>query len=124
MVGNIGPNLAIELSDDAILYLQGHWLLDYTIYGAPFPEDDDGDEQFNGLPAPHSFPSTEFTLSRLPNSGEVLQICVVGEYLPPEPAIEALKRTHQFQPSELFRGPVRRLRWLLTIAAKSAGRQC
>lgn len=104
MVGNTGPNLAIDIGDEKILYLQGQWLYDCGIYGVESPENDDGDEMFNDLPAPHSFPCSEFTLSRFPNTGEVLRICVVGDYLPPEATVEALKAEHQFQPSELFSG--------------------
>jgi hypothetical protein len=104
MVGNIGPNLAIDIGDEKILYLQGQWLYDCDIYGAESPENDEGDELFNGLPAPHSFPCSEFTISRLPNSGEVLHIRVAGNYLPPETPVEALKPEHRFQPSELFKG--------------------
>ena len=106
MVGNTGPNLAIDLGDETILYLQGQWLYDADIYGAAVSQDDEGDELFNGLPAPHSFPCSEFTISRLPHSGEVLRIRVVGDYLQPEPAVEALKSEHEFQPSELFSGSI------------------
>jgi hypothetical protein len=104
MVGNIVPNLAIDIGNEKILYLQGQWLYDRGIFGAESPENDEGDEMFNGLPAPHSFPCSEFTLTRLPSTGEVLQICVVGDYLPPEAPVETLKAEHQFQPSELFSG--------------------
>ncbi len=106
MVGNIGPNLAIELNSESVLYLQGQWLSDNSVYNAPIPENDDGDEKFNGLPSPHAFPSTEFTLIRLPNSGEVLQIQVSGEYVHQEPAVKALQQHHRFQPSEIFSGQV------------------
>lgn len=104
MVGNIGPNLAIDIGYDKILFLQGQWLYDCQIYGAQSPENDEGDELFNGLPAPHSFPCSEFTISRLPSTGEVLHIHVAGDYLSPEAPVEALKSEHQFQPSELFSG--------------------
>ena len=104
MVGNTRPNLAIDMAT-MILYLQGQWLYDPDIYGAP-PRDDEGDELFNGLPAPHSFPCSEFTITRLPHSGEVLRIQIVGNYLQPEPAVEALKSEHEFQPSELFSGSI------------------
>ena len=104
MLGNIGPNLAIDIGNEKILYLQGQWLYDCKVYGANSPENDDGDEVFNGLPAPHSFPCSEFTISRLPNTGEVLHIHVAGVDLPPEAVVEALKSQHQFQPSELFVG--------------------
>lgn len=106
MIGNIGPNLAIDIGDGMILYLQGKWLYDADIYGAAVQQDDEGDELFNGFPPPHSFPCSEFTISRLPHSGEVLRIHVVGKYLQPEPAVEALKSEHEFQPSELFSGSI------------------
>jgi len=106
MVGNVGPNLAVDIGDDKILYIQGQWLYACDIYGAASPENDEGDELFNGLPASHSFPCSEFTISRLQNTGEVLHIHVAGDYLPPEAPVEALKSEHQFQPSELFSGSV------------------
>ncbi|GAB5440682.1 MAG: hypothetical protein Fues2KO_10310 [Fuerstiella sp.] len=106
MIGNIGPNLAIELSDESVLYLQGQWLLNESIFRAPVPKNDEGDDRLNGLPDPHSFPSAEFTLTRLPHSGEVLRIDVQGEYQPPGPAVDALKKHYRFQPSEIFSGPI------------------
>lgn len=106
MVGNTGPNLAIDIGNERILYLQGQWLYDCDIYGAASPENDEADELFNGLPTPHSFPSSEFTISRLPNSGEVLRIQVSGDHVRPETSVDALKPEHRFQPSELFSGSI------------------
>ena len=74
MLGNLGPNLAIDIGDDKILYLQGQWLYDSEIYGANAPENDEGDDSYSGHPAPHSFPSFEFKISRWPNSGRVFQV--------------------------------------------------
>jgi hypothetical protein len=113
IVGNTGPNLAIDIGDETILYLQGQWLYDCNIYGAESPENDEGDERFNGLPAPHSFPCTEFTISRLPSSGEVLRIKVGGDYIQPEAPVDALKPEHEFQPSELFCGSVEEIAGVL-----------
>ena len=62
------------------------------------------DEFFNGLPTPNSFPSTEFTVSRFPNSGEVVGIRVAGEYVAPECEVEALKSEYEFGNSELLDG--------------------
>ena len=106
MVGNTGPNLAIDIGDAKILYLQGQWLYDCDIYGAEHREGDEGDEQFNRLPAPYSFPCSDFTISRFPNSGEVLRILVHGDYVQPADSVDALKPEHQFRPSEIFCGSI------------------
>ena len=119
MVWNTGPNLAMDIGEQVVLFLQGQWLCAPDIYDAPVPPDDLGDEVFNSLPAPHSFPCSEFTMSRLPNSGEVIRIHVAGDYLQPEPAIDALKSKHQFRPSELFEGSIDDLAGVLDRAHRA-----
>lgn len=62
-------------------------------------------EQFlNGLPTPYSFPSSAFTVTRLPHSGRVLSVRVQGAYLPPEKEVETLRQEYEFGDSELFDG--------------------
>ena len=104
MLGNNGPILAMDIGDEKILFLQGQWLYDCEIYDAEIPNDEVGDQFFNGFPNPHSFPSSEFRISRFPNTGEVLKILVSGDYLIPGDPVDALKPDHLFQPSELFNG--------------------
>lgn len=104
LINNDAPILAFDIGGETILFLQGQWLLECGTYGAEIPPNDEGDEMFNGLPPPHSFPCTDFTISRLPNSGEVLRIQVAGDYLAPSAIVEALRPEYQFQHSEVFSG--------------------
>jgi hypothetical protein len=104
LISNDAPILAFQIDAGKLLFLQGQWLVQYDVYGAP-PLDVDGpDDVFNGLPPPHSFPSTAFTLRRLPHSGDVLGIRVQGEYLKPEKEVEALRPEFEFAMSELLDG--------------------
>ena len=104
LVNDNEPILAFQIGENKILYLQGQWLRDYETYGVDDSEREPYEEFLNGLPAPHSFPSSEFTLSRLPNSGEVLGIRVAGRYLAPGAAVAALKPEYEFADSELLDG--------------------
>jgi hypothetical protein len=104
LISDNEPILAFDIGDGKMLFLQGQWLRDSSTYGAP-QQDDDPEELFlNGLPKPFSFPSTAFTVTRLPHSGRVLSITVRGDYLAPEKKVEALRREYEFGDSELFDG--------------------
>jgi len=104
LVSDNEPILAFQIGDNKILFLQGQWLRDSETYGVDASDREPCEQFFNGLPAPHSFPSTEFTISRLPNSGEVLGIRVAGPYLAPGKAVEAMKPEYDFADSELLDG--------------------
>jgi hypothetical protein len=104
LISDNEPILAFQIADNKILFLQGQWLRDCGTYGVDAPGIEPYEEFINGLPPPHSFPSSEFTLSRLPNSGEVLGIRVAGRYLAPGAAVEALKPEYDFADSELLDG--------------------
>jgi hypothetical protein len=104
LINDNEPILAFDIGDNKILFLQGQWLRDAGTYGTDGPEGDPFDEFINGLPAPHSFPSTEFTVSRLPHSGEVLGIRAQGNYAAPQAEVEALKTEFEFGDSEIFDG--------------------
>lgn len=82
---DLEPVLAFEIDGNTILLLKGQWLREDSIYGSKLLEEDEySDEYYNGLPAPYSFPSNEFTISRFPNSKVVTTIHVQGRYLAPE----------------------------------------
>jgi len=86
------PALAFDIGDGKILFLQGQWLWETHIYGAPLPPSDDSLEEFiNGLPAPHSFPSDAFEIERCPHSGDVMSIQVQGKYLTPLPGGDVIQ---------------------------------
>lgn len=105
LINDNEPILAFEIGEGKLLVLQGQWLRDETTYGAKAPEEDAPFDQYlNGLPPPHSFPSTEFTVVRLSHSGRVLGIRVRGEYLRPSETVEALKRGYDFRDSEILSG--------------------
>jgi len=123
LVNDNEPILAFQIGENKILYLQGQWLRDYGTYGVEDSEREPYEEFLNGLAAPHSFPSTEFTLSRLPNSGEVLGIRVAGRYLAPGAAVEALKPEYEFADSELLDGSLDDIAGVLALehARRKAG---
>lgn len=104
LINDNEPILAFDIGESKILFLQGQWLRDNETYGAEFCDSDEGEEFINGLPPPHSFPSSQFTITRLPHSGEVIRISVAGEYLEPEAIVEALRPEYEFGDSELFDG--------------------
>lgn len=94
-----GPILAIDLSDKALI-LQGQWLYDNAIYGAPRSRDDH--DTFNSLPEPHAFPSTHFTITRLPKSGAVLAISVLGDTITPDTSDAVISQHLDPQESRLL----------------------
>jgi hypothetical protein len=104
LISDNEPILAFDIGDNRILLLQGQWLREADTYGTEGPEGDPFEEFINGLPAPHSFPSSEFTISRFPHSGEVLGIRVCGKYAAPEAEVEALKLEYEFGDSEILDG--------------------
>jgi hypothetical protein len=104
LISDNEPILAFDIGDSKLLLLQGQWLRDEDTYGAERLIGDPFEEFLNGLPAPYSFPSSEFTVIRLPHSGLVLGIRVRGAYLPPSETVEALKPEYEFGDSEVFIG--------------------
>jgi hypothetical protein len=104
LIHDDAPILALDIGDNKILFLQGQWLDDCATYGVEDTRKEPHEEFLNGLPAPHSFPSTEFTISRFPHSGEVTAIRVAGSYLPPGEPVDALKREYDFAESEILDG--------------------
>lgn len=106
LINDNAPILAFDIGGNKILYLQGQWLRNGETYGAQPLEGDPYDEFINGFPEPHSFPSTEFTITRFPISGEVVGIRVAGKYLAPAAEVEALRREYEFGPSEVFDGSI------------------
>jgi len=113
LINDDEPVLAFDIGEDTVLFLRGQWLRDCETYGVRLLETDAGDDFINGLPAPHSFPSTEFTLSRFPNSGEVVSIRVQGSYLAPQSVVDALKPEYEFGDSELLTGSLKEIAAIL-----------
>ena len=103
-----GPILYFDMGEDKILFLWGQWLLDPETYGAvveALPEDLDVPEHINGLPALYAFPSSEFIITRLPASGKVFRIEVLGPYLPPTRTIGRKEiRINALGPSAILNG--------------------
>ena len=102
--GSHQPCLVFDLGDNQLLYLHGQWIWDTSTYShAPFAGDGN-EEYFNLLEPPDSFPADTFLVSRLPNSGHVFGINVTGEYLEPDPPIDALARDFDFNHCEIIPG--------------------
>jgi hypothetical protein len=103
-----GPILYFDMGEGKILFLWGQWLLDAETYGAAveeLPEDLDVPEHLNGLPDPYAFPNSEFKITRMPRSGKVLRIEVLGTYLPPTRTIGRKEvRIHVLGPSAILSG--------------------
>jgi hypothetical protein len=106
LISDNEPVLVFDIGDQKLLLLQGQWLRDEATYSAPALEGEPHEEFLNGFPEPHSFPSTEFTVARLPHSGQVLGIRVSGRYLAPEKTVGALSSEYEFGDSELLEGPI------------------
>lgn len=121
LIGDNEPILAFDVGGQKILFLQGQWLREPETYGAPLSDADPEEQFLNGLPAPHSFPSREFTVTRLPHSGRVLGIRVQGEYLPAEREVDALRREFEFADSELFDGTLDDIAGVLARVHERAG---
>ena len=98
------PIIALDIGDNRILYLQGQWLRDPRIYGAREADTDPASDALNGLSEPFAFPTSSFTVARLPHSGRVLGIRVTGEYAAPRATLKALRLDYDFASSELFDG--------------------
>lgn len=97
------PLLCFDIGDGMLLYLRGQWIVRPDPYGVDPPEEE-YDDIFNGLPDPNSFPSTEFTVARLPHTGDVLSIRIRGNYLPPQKSDFVLNEAHQLRDSEILPG--------------------
>ncbi len=106
LISNRAPILAFQIGEGKILFLQGQWLLGPDIYDAPIGANEEWDEFMNGLPEPFAFPSTAFTITRLPNSGSVLKITATGRYLVWEKVVEALRAEFEFRDSEMLEGNI------------------
>ncbi|HVX84989.1 MAG TPA: hypothetical protein VH253_09245 [Phycisphaerae bacterium] len=99
------PVLAIDIGDNQVLLLQGSWLHDPQTYGTHDHGDCDANVAIlNGLPHPYSFPASQFTITRMPHSGDVLKIEVEGGYVKPIQTVGALPATYNFRDSEIFDG--------------------
>lgn len=116
LVSDNEPIVAFDIGEGKILFLQGQWLRDPATYDAPVPREDGPEGVLNGLPTPHSFPSTSFAVTRLPHSGRVLGIRVHGAYLAREREVEALRPEYEFGDSEVFDGDLEQIADVLSRA--------
>lgn len=98
------PTIVVQLDARQILFLSGPWLLDPQTYGVAPAAVAERAPTFNGLPMPHAFPNTQFTVTRLPDSGEVLAIRVAGVYLDPGPPANVRVGQYSGPASELLSG--------------------
>lgn len=98
------PTIVVQLDARHILFLSGPWLLDPQTYGVSPAAVAERAPTFNGLPMPNAFPNTQFTVTRLPDSGEVLAIRVAGVYLDPGPPANVRVGQYLGSPSELLPG--------------------
>ena len=115
--GDNDPVLALDIGENEVLLLQGSWLPDPRTYGTHDHGDSDANDAIlNGLPHPFSFPNTDFTLTRLPHSGDVLRIECRGSYQAPDQTVGALPHTYHFRDSELFNGNLDNLPHILDEA--------
>jgi hypothetical protein len=89
---SIDPAVCIDIGGGRLLLLLGQWMYYrervFSVPAGAVPEQSDElDEKYlNGMPPPWSFPSTAFTIRRVPDTGTVLSIRVEGTYLEPVPS--------------------------------------
>ncbi len=112
------PVIAFEINKNKLLLLQGQWLIDPATYGLPNDDRDPFDACVNGLGPPNSFPSSRFVVTRLANSGLVLSIRVLGDYVTPQGPLEALETQFEFPDSEILDGELSDLPSALSRAHK------
>ncbi|MCE9635571.1 MAG: hypothetical protein K8T90_07695 [Planctomycetes bacterium] len=86
---SMDPAICIDIGGGRLLRLLGQWMhYREKVFRAPtgaVPEQsDEADEKYvNGMPPPWSFPSTTFTMRRVPETGTVLSVRVEGAHLEP-----------------------------------------
>ena len=124
---SIDPAVCFDLGGNLLLLLVGQWMWDSKTYVGPKGEKpppsggDEGDDYVNAFPPPWSFPSAEFTLRRLPESGEVLSIVPKGDYVKPEKSKVTLAPTEAgFRESQILRGSLDDLRRVIESISKQA----
>jgi len=103
-VGARDPAILFVGDNDRMLVLQGQWLRLAETYGAPEPDIDQTEETFNFLDPPHAFPTSDFVVTRLPQSGDVLDIRLAGSYVAPEKPVDLLDDSHEFGDSLVLDG--------------------
>jgi hypothetical protein len=110
---SIDPALCFDLGDKRLLLLIGQWIWDAARYqsseGQVAPRiEGDWDEFFNRMPAPWSFPTAQFRLKRLPESGLVLSLTPTGPYIKPEDSGIGIvaKEARRYRESQLLGGTI------------------
>lgn len=101
---SVAPAVVLDVGDGQLLLLDGPWATDPALYGGAEPGRVDAPPWWNQLAPPLAFPTPQFTLVRLPRSGEVLSIRATGEYLAPERKLAVDLAKLQPRASELFPG--------------------
>ena len=110
---SVDPAICIDIGEGKVLLLCGQWAWEPTIYGAATAAEEDP-PWWNGLAAPHSFPSRQFRLTRLPATGKVLAIAVDGDYLQPEGPVGIDLARLGPRPSQILDGSLDRIGETLT----------
>lgn len=109
----VSPGLLFDLDGGRCLVLVGQWLTAPETYGGSYVErsadaETDGESEAYPVSAPpYAFPTSEFTVIRLPRSGQVLRIERRGEYRRPGPARELDLTPIGDMPSRVIDCPVR-----------------
>lgn len=89
---SMDPAVCIDIGGGRLLLLLGQWMyyreriFSVPAGGVPEQTDELDEKYLNGMPPPWSFPSTAFTIRRVPDTGTVLSIRVEGTYLEPTPS--------------------------------------
>lgn len=110
-------HLCLDLGEGLLLYLGGEWIFDPLIFGATIDDleklQETDFDRVNFMPDPFGFPCTEFILTRLPGSGTVLSVKILGKYLGPLDELDVMEREHDFQDSELLQGKLEDIAMIL-----------
>jgi hypothetical protein len=94
---SVEPALALDIGGHQLLLLAGQWLLDERTYGLALAlgTGESSEDSFNRLPPPHVFPSEAFTLRRVVETGQVLNIAVEGAAIELGPALGGVELTKE-----------------------------
>lgn len=112
---SMDPAICIDIGGGRLLLLLGQWMYYrervFRVPAGAVPEQsDEADEKYvNGMPPPWSFPSTAFTIRRVPKTGTVLSVRVEGAYLEPTPSDFESLRLDDMPRSSVLEGTLRDL---------------
>lgn len=113
------PIFAFQIDLNKILYLQGQFLYNPSIYGLDYPVGDyELQYSVNSYSGKYAFPNTSFEIRRLPNTGRLLSIKLLGHEMEYGPQVSALESDWFFPDCLIIDGKISAIKEALEIANK------